>query len=82
MIAWATKPDDTHVPDLETLSEVVRQLDHVSEVDVRTDGSVMDVSFEGGKTEQEEIEEAVWGATRCSRSRMEKEGDSAVKARL
>ena len=54
---------------------------HVSEVGVRTEGSVMDVSFEGGKTEQEEIQEAVWGATRCSRFRMEKERDSAVKAR-
>ncbi len=81
MIVWVTKPDDTHVPDLETLSEVVRQLDHVSEVDVRTDGSVMDVSFEGGKTEQEEIEDPVRGqATRCSKFRMEKEKDSVGEA--
>jgi copper chaperone CopZ len=34
-------------------------LDHVSEVDVRVEGSVVHVSFEGGKAEQEEIEDAI-----------------------
>ena len=34
-------------------------MDHVSEVDVRTEGSVVHISFEGGKGEQEEIEGAI-----------------------
>jgi copper chaperone CopZ len=56
VMVWVTKPGDEDVPDLETLGEEVRRLDHVSEVDVRTEGSVVHVSFEGGRAEQEEIE--------------------------
>ena len=62
MMVWVTKPGDEDVPDLETLGEEVRGLDHVSEVDVRSEGSVVHVSFEGGKAEQEEIEGAIRGA--------------------
>ena len=53
------EPGDEEVQDLETLGEEVRGLDHISEVDVRVEGSVVHVSFEGGKAEQEEIEDAI-----------------------
>ncbi len=56
LMVWVTKPGEEAVPDLESLEDEVRGLDHVSEVDVRTEGSVVHVSFEGGKAEQEEIE--------------------------
>ena len=59
VMVWVTKPGDEGVQDLETLGEEVRGLEHVSEVDVRVEGSVVHVSFEGGKAEQEEIEDAI-----------------------
>jgi copper chaperone CopZ len=59
MMVWITKPGDEDVPGMESLGEEVGRLDHVSEVDVRTEGSIVHVSFEGGKAEQEEIEDAI-----------------------
>ena len=59
LMVWVTKPAGEDVPGLESLGEEVRGLDHVSEVDVRTEGSVVHVSFEGGKPEQEQIEGAI-----------------------
>ena len=59
MMVWVTKPGDEDAPGLESLGEEVGRLDHVSEVDVRTEGSVVHVSFEGGEAEQEEIEGAI-----------------------
>ena len=59
VMVWVTKPGDEEVQDLETLGEEVRGLDHASEVDVRVEGSVVHVSFEGGKAEQEEIEDVI-----------------------
>ncbi len=54
-----TKPGDEDAPDRASLGEEVGRLESVSEVDVRTEGSVVHVSFEGGKAEQEEIEGAI-----------------------
>ncbi len=59
VMVWVTKRGDEDVPDLETLGEEVGRLDRVSEVDVRVEGSVLHVSFEGGRAEQEEIEGAI-----------------------
>jgi copper chaperone CopZ len=59
MMVWITKPGDEDVPGMESLGEEVGRLDHVSEVDVRTEGSIVHVSFEGGKAEQEEIEDTI-----------------------
>ena len=59
MMVWVTKPGDEDVPGMKSLGEEVGRLDHVSEVDVRTEGSIGHVSFEGGKAEQEEIEDAI-----------------------
>ena len=59
MMVWVTKPGDEDVPGMESLGEEVGRLDHVSEVDVRIEGSIVHVSFEGGKAEQEEIEDAI-----------------------
>jgi len=59
ILVWVTKPEESDAPSLKDLGDEVGRLDHVSEVEVRTEGSVMSVSFEGGETEQEEIEHAV-----------------------
>ena len=59
MMVWVTKPGDEDVPGMKSLGGEVGRLDHVSEVDVRTEGSIVHVSFEGGKAEQEEIEDAI-----------------------
>ncbi len=56
---WVTKPVDEDVPGLEALGNEVRELNYVSEVRVGTEGSVLNVSFEGDRTEQEEIEHAI-----------------------
>ena len=44
---------------LEDLREALKELDHVSDVEVDSPGNVVAVSFEGGKAEQEAIERAV-----------------------
>ena len=44
---------------LEDLEAVLRNLDHVYDVDVNAPGNVVAVSFEGGKAEQESIERTV-----------------------
>jgi len=44
---------------LEDIEEVLRKLDYVSGVEVSPTGSVVAVSFEGGKAEQEEIKRTV-----------------------
>lgn len=62
IMVWVTKPSDHDVPGLEALGQEVGELEHVSGVDVRTEGSVMSVSFEGDRAEQEEIERVIQGA--------------------
>ena len=59
VVMWVTKPSDRDVPSLETIGQRVEGLDYVSWVDIRTEGGAMQVSFEGGKVEQEEIEDAL-----------------------
>jgi hypothetical protein len=59
VMLWVTKPEDKDVPSLEAVGQEVRRLNHVSEVDVRPEGSVMGVLFEGGRAEQEEIEHTI-----------------------
>jgi copper chaperone CopZ len=56
LMLWLTKPDEGGAPSLEDVGGSVGRLGYVSEVDVRTEGGVVHVSFEGGKAEQEEIE--------------------------
>lgn len=56
VMLWMTKRDGEGVPSLEDVGDQVGGLGYVTEVDVRTEGGVMHVSFEGGKAEQEEIE--------------------------
>ncbi len=62
VMLWVSKRDKEDVPSLEDVGDEVRRLDYVSEVDVRTEGSVVHVSFEGGKAEQEQIESTIRGA--------------------
>lgn len=47
---------------LQDLREVLKALDHVSEVDVNASGNVVAVSYDGGKEEREEIKRAVEAA--------------------
>jgi copper chaperone CopZ len=44
---------------LEDIEEALRNLDHVSDVEVNAPGNVVAVTFDGGKAEQEEIKHAV-----------------------
>lgn len=60
VMVWVTKSSgDEGVPSLQDVGRRVEELGHVSWVDVRTEGSVVHVSFEGGKAEQEEIERTI-----------------------
>lgn len=59
VVVWVTKPSGKDVPGLEAVGREVRDLNHVSEVEVSIAGSAIHVSFEGGRTEQEEIVRAV-----------------------
>jgi copper chaperone CopZ len=52
-------PAEKEGTDLEDLTEALRNLEHVSEIRLNPSGSVVAVSFEGGKAEQEAIERAV-----------------------
>jgi copper chaperone CopZ len=54
-----TKPSAKHVPGLEAVGQEVRNLNHVSEVEASVTGSAIHVSFEGGKAEQEEVEQVI-----------------------
>ena len=56
---WVTKPVGKDVLGLGALGDEVRELDYVSMVRVGTEGSVLSVSFEGDRAEQEEIERAI-----------------------
>jgi copper chaperone CopZ len=46
-------------PALEDIEEALNKLDYVSDVEVNPVGNVVAVSFEGGKTEQEEIKQTI-----------------------
>ena len=59
VVVWVTKPSNEDVPDLEATGQEVRNLNHVSEVEVSVTGSAIRVLFEGSETEQEEIERVI-----------------------
>lgn len=56
---YVNRPANEAVPALEELADSIRELGHVSEVRADRSGSVLAISFEGGPTEQEQIERAV-----------------------
>lgn len=56
---YVSRPAGKAGTSLEDLEEALRKLGHVSDVDVNPSGNVVAVSFEGGKTEQEEIKRVV-----------------------
>ena len=56
---YVERPEGGEGADLEELGEVLGALDLVSDVDVNAPGSVVAVSYEGGKEEREEIKRAV-----------------------
>jgi copper chaperone CopZ len=56
---YINRPADKEGTGLEDLEEALKNLDHVSDVDTSSPGNVVAVSFEGGRTEQEEIERTV-----------------------
>jgi copper chaperone CopZ len=59
IVVWVTKPSSENIPGLEAVAEEVRNLNHVSQVEASVTGSAIHVSFEGGETEQEEIEHTI-----------------------
>jgi len=56
---YITRPEEKEGTTLEDIDEALRRLDYVSEVGVNLAENVVAVSFEGGRTEQEEIKRAV-----------------------
>lgn len=56
---YVSRPAERQDTALEDLEGALRKLDYVSDVDVNPPGNVVAVSFEGGKSEQEEIKRAV-----------------------
>ena len=56
---YVDRPAGKEDTGLEDLGEALRGLDHVSAVDVNASGSVVAVSYEGGKAEREAIKRAV-----------------------
>ncbi len=68
-MVWVTKAGDEGIPGREAVGREVVGLDRVSEVDVRTEGSVMRVSSEGARPSRRRAERAVREAqvTRSSR---------------
>jgi copper chaperone CopZ len=56
---YVNRPAQKEGTALEDLEEALRELAHVSDVDVNSPGNVVAVSFEGGQAEQEEIERTV-----------------------
>jgi copper chaperone CopZ len=59
---YVTKPPEKDVPAFEGLADVVKKLEHVSEAKADPTTSVVAVTFEGGRDEQQEIERAIKGA--------------------
>jgi copper chaperone CopZ len=56
---YVNKPVGKDVPALEEVGDTVSELGCVSDVRADTSGSVIAVSFDGGRTEQEEIEHTI-----------------------
>ena len=56
---YVTRPAEKAGAALEEIEEVLRKLDYVSGVEASPTGNVVAVSFEGGKTEQEEIKRTI-----------------------
>jgi copper chaperone CopZ len=56
---YVTRPAGKEVATLEDIEAVLRKLDYVSGVEGSPTESVVAVSFEGGKAEQEEIKRTV-----------------------
>ena len=56
---YITRLADKEGATLEDIDEALRKLDYVSDVDISLSETVVAVSFEGGRAEQEEIKRAV-----------------------
>ena len=56
---YITRPEEKEGTILQDIDEALRRLDYVSDVGVNLAENVVAVSFEGGRTEQEEIKRAV-----------------------
>jgi copper chaperone CopZ len=56
---YVTRPSEKDVPDFEGLEDVVKRLEHVSEAKADPTGSVVAVTFEGGRAEKQQIKRAI-----------------------
>ena len=67
---YVDRPAEGEGTGMEDLEAAITALGHVSHVDVNAPGNVVAVTYEGGKTEREEIERAVeeagYGISRIS----------------
>ena len=59
VMVWVTRNTQGEAPDLKSLGDRVEGLEHVSDVNVESAGSVLNVFYEGGEAEQEEIESTI-----------------------
>ena len=56
---YVNRPSEQDVPALEGLEDVLKRLERVSEARADPTGTVVAVSFEGGRAEQQEIVRAI-----------------------
>jgi copper chaperone CopZ len=56
---YVTRPSEKDVPAFEDLEDVVKRLEHVSEAKADPTGSVVAVTFEGGRAEKQQIKRAI-----------------------
>ena len=56
---YVNKPPEKDVPPFESLEDVVKKLEHVSEAKANPTTSVVAVTFRGGRAEQHEIERVI-----------------------
>ena len=56
---YVTRPSEKDDSDFEGLEDVVKRLEHVSEAKADPTGSVVAVTFEGGRAEKQQIKRAI-----------------------
>jgi copper chaperone CopZ len=56
---YVTRPPEKDDSDFEGLEDVVKRLEHVSEAKADPTGSVVAVTFEGGRAEKQQIKRAI-----------------------
>ncbi len=70
IVVYVTRPPEKEVPALESVEDALKRLAYVSEARADPPHSVVAVTFEGGRAEQQEIRSAIrevgWEISRLS----------------